>query len=691
MNTRRDRRTTRAVAVLAVLAARLAFGEGELDYTFHAGGTTFAPLPYVLDATYASCAGGDVVVQPDGKMLIGGACDLADLTAQSPYQYTAVATVLRLNADGTLDTSFGNAAWPSSMTYPAVPGYQFIATGTVVVSGSVSVALRPDGRIVVGGSFADVTRFNAQSIAIAQLTADGAFDATFGSGGVTTRALAANTGGDNLLSRIAIDGAGRIVIAGSYFAAGSSSSANSDFLFGVIAGDGASATLSSYAFDLGGTLADRALDVAIDSQGRYVFAGSVTPVAAALECGILRVDPATLQPDPTFGGAGAQTFSFDTGGFNDECVALALRGDDSIVLAANVSGTGVGVAHLDASGQYDATFGRRLVPALASVGRVAIQSWDGKILLAGDELGSGACGSCAYDFGVVRLTPAGAVDTAFTATTPGSGPGLVVVDFAFEQPYPAYFQAFDHAHAIAFDGHDAVVAGTSSADSANQSYVPEVRFAVTRLGVDDIFRADFEAPGGIACRSGSLSPSGFASHVATTFEGANVCIPPATFSVDGYGSVSVCATSTCGGGVPGCPAVLHTQPGTAAFTDHSGLPAPSFTLDLSGVPAQLDPFDAPIQYSLFGLGQSCTATFSNSAFAISGTLDIDSDHQWGGFPYAIESVSVDGFTTSATGCLAPLIDAAVADYAPLVTQYLEASVAAMLPATYQGVDVCQKQ
>ena len=72
-----------------------------------------------------------VVVQPDGKILIGG-----DFTTLSPNGGAAVTRnhIARLNPDGTLDTAFNPNA--NSSVY--------------------SIAVQADGKILVGGVFTDI-------------------------------------------------------------------------------------------------------------------------------------------------------------------------------------------------------------------------------------------------------------------------------------------------------------------------------------------------------------------------------------------------------------------------------------------------------------------------------------------------------------------------------------------------------
>src|SRR5262249_33731987 len=96
------------------------------------------------------------IVQPDGKILIGG----------KVAQGTGAAILVRYNPNGTLDTSFG------------VGGRADLTRLTN--SWVTDIALRPDGRILLGlGQNGSV-----QSL-VAQLNANGTFDATFGGNGVS--------------------------------------------------------------------------------------------------------------------------------------------------------------------------------------------------------------------------------------------------------------------------------------------------------------------------------------------------------------------------------------------------------------------------------------------------------------------------------------------------------------------------
>jgi uncharacterized delta-60 repeat protein len=195
------------------LEARLLFAAGELDPTFGREGTVLTHLSANDDIAYG------VAVLPDGKVLASGR------TGGNQF------SVARYNADGSLDTTFGRggADGDGVATAPAftggnpggeadeialLPGGKFLLAGSagafsgmmlarfledgtldttfarggtdgdgvVVVpffpGGAGAMVVRPDGRIVLGGSVGDgAGHFKA---ALARFTAGGELDPTFG-------------------------------------------------------------------------------------------------------------------------------------------------------------------------------------------------------------------------------------------------------------------------------------------------------------------------------------------------------------------------------------------------------------------------------------------------------------------------------------------------------------------------------
>jgi uncharacterized delta-60 repeat protein/uncharacterized repeat protein (TIGR01451 family) len=115
-------------------------------------------------------------LQPDGKILIGGEFSSYDATNRN--------AIARINADGSLDTSFA----PSSG-----------ANDTVF-----AITMQPDGKIVIGGQFTKVN--GVPQAHIARLNTDGSLDTTFNSA----------TGFDDNVYAIAVQPDGKLVVGGAF-------------------------------------------------------------------------------------------------------------------------------------------------------------------------------------------------------------------------------------------------------------------------------------------------------------------------------------------------------------------------------------------------------------------------------------------------------------------------------------------
>ncbi|MBP7154460.1 MAG: delta-60 repeat domain-containing protein [Flavobacteriales bacterium] len=140
-----------------------------------------------LDAGFNANADPDVfavfcfAVQPDGKILVGGQFESFNGTGQS--------MITRLNVDGTVDLSFNPGA-----------GADWIVS---------TIALQPDGKILVGGNF---TSFDGISrTGITRLNSNGSQDPSFNPGtGLGSIGIATD------ISAFAVEPDGRIIIAGSF-------------------------------------------------------------------------------------------------------------------------------------------------------------------------------------------------------------------------------------------------------------------------------------------------------------------------------------------------------------------------------------------------------------------------------------------------------------------------------------------
>lgn len=134
-----------------------------------------------LDTNFNPGTGADnsvnsVILQPDGKILIGG-----NFTS---YNETIINRIARLNADGSLDTGFN--------------------PGTGANNSVFSILLQPEGKILIGGNF---TSYNGTSInRIARLNSDGSLDNSFDSG----------TGFNGSALSLALQQDGKILIGGNF-------------------------------------------------------------------------------------------------------------------------------------------------------------------------------------------------------------------------------------------------------------------------------------------------------------------------------------------------------------------------------------------------------------------------------------------------------------------------------------------
>lgn len=134
-----------------------------------------------LDTTFNLRGGADEVVntillQPDGKIIIGGAFTTYDDKGRNG--------IARLNADGSLDASFNVGAGAND------------AVNTL--------ALQPDGKIVIGGAFTSFD--NAERNFIARLNADGSLDTSFNVG----------AGADDIVLTVTLQNDGKVIIGGAF-------------------------------------------------------------------------------------------------------------------------------------------------------------------------------------------------------------------------------------------------------------------------------------------------------------------------------------------------------------------------------------------------------------------------------------------------------------------------------------------
>ncbi|MBP7449368.1 MAG: T9SS type A sorting domain-containing protein [Flavobacteriales bacterium] len=268
--------------------------DGTLDNSFSTDGKV------TTDFGMGHDYGKSVAIQPDGKILVTG---YANNGTDDDF------ALARYNMDGTLDNSF------------SADGKVTTAFGTDDNYG-ISVAIQPDGRIVVAGfSFIGTD----SDFALARYSVDGSLDYSFSVDGKVTTAF--GTGGDVGYS-VAIQPDGKIVVAGL-----SLIGTDGDFALARYNIDGSldnSFSIDGKVTTTFGTGVDRGNSVAIQPDGRIVVAGyayigaepdfAVARYISGLDIGVIEFSLATntplIYPNPIDGHAtleytlpGAETIS----------------------------------------------------------------------------------------------------------------------------------------------------------------------------------------------------------------------------------------------------------------------------------------------------------------------------------------------------------------------------------------------
>jgi uncharacterized delta-60 repeat protein len=165
----------------AILLIRLN-PNGTFDSTFDSDGivTTF----WGSDRSGASC----VSVQPDGKLVVGGACE-------TPGGNSRFA-IFRFNSDGSLDSTFGS----NGRIITGIPG---------AYAGARCVVTQDDGKILLGGTVGSSQARN--NFILMRCSGEGTIDSTFGLNGIVVADFYHN---DDNLGSIVIQEDGKILVCG---------------------------------------------------------------------------------------------------------------------------------------------------------------------------------------------------------------------------------------------------------------------------------------------------------------------------------------------------------------------------------------------------------------------------------------------------------------------------------------------
>lgn len=155
---------------------------GQVDTAFGSGGSTVATLG---SGTTNYCH--QLVMQTDGKVVIAGGTLRNSIGDFVMARYTTT---------GALDASFGSGGVVSTEFGGRLPSSSDEAS---------AIALQPDGKLLLGG-------YTEGKFAVARYSSAGALDTTFGTGGKVSFAF--GSGVDDQIKSIALQPDGKIVVAG---------------------------------------------------------------------------------------------------------------------------------------------------------------------------------------------------------------------------------------------------------------------------------------------------------------------------------------------------------------------------------------------------------------------------------------------------------------------------------------------
>ena len=370
---------------IVVVGSSLDIPPGDWDmavvrFTSGSPDSTFSPPDGM--AKIAVGPGDDVAeaveIQPDGKIVMAGS-----VNDGTDYNFG----VIRLNADGSLDPSFGSGGKVDTPVRP------------LCADVGNDMLLQSDGKIVLTGyssGGAGDTR-----VGLLRYNPDGSLDSTFGSGGVTNTLIGGESSYGNA---IAIQADGKLVVAGSAKTAGVHDIAvvryNTDgSLDTSFDTDGAATTAI-------GSGADVARAVAIQPDGKILIAGS-SHNGSNNDFAMVRYET-DGSLDTSFGTGGKVTYAVGSG--DDVANDLYVQPDGRIIVIGSSYNDGAGfeldaaVARFLPDGSVDQSFGTSGVVtvhwSLGDAGYAAAVQLDGKLVVAGAvEIG----GCCGRDFLLLRL------------------------------------------------------------------------------------------------------------------------------------------------------------------------------------------------------------------------------------------------------------------------------------------------
>lgn len=358
--------------------------DGDSDMTFASGGFAVSAVTapfYVVEA--------DAALAPDGSVLVASTAGVSNGSRATRFAVT------RFDANGALDTGFGNNGVAQVDFSDGVADYPAYANALVRT---------PSGQWIVAGRVGD-----ANNVGITRLHADGTLDSSFGTAGRTKLVFGA---GNNSLYDVVVDAADRTWLLVGTIPSNSLIRLTPQGVPDPTFGNAGVLTLNApccYGF----------LALAFDAQGRILLGGTrnTNSLAMAVQ---RRLPDGSI--DTTFANQGTFALAVNA---NSGVQRLLPTADGGLIALGNsgaTQGGSMAKGHLTAlrltsSGQLDDGFGTAGISVVDFAGEEnglgfpdvhATLGTDGKILIARATAEAGA-------IRVARLLPNGQPDATFAS------------------------------------------------------------------------------------------------------------------------------------------------------------------------------------------------------------------------------------------------------------------------------------
>ncbi|MVN89119.1 hypothetical protein GO986_20470 [Deinococcus sp. HMF7620] len=301
-------------------------------------GTDFAATRYSADGVLDSSFGtnGYAIVNRTGVDSLTALAVQGDNKVVLIGTTTTSARIVRLNANGSLDTTFDT---------DGIVDFKYSTTALVQVPNAVEI--QSDGKIVVAGYTSEAGN-DYENVALARFNANGSFDTSFDGDGIvitdaTQRIASVTSSGSDRANGLTIQSDGKIVTVGSV--GDRNLGSRQDIIVARYLTTGALDTSFGSGgigfFDPGrsGNALDTANAVRQQTDGKLVIAGNSNNGAATGTDPLLMRLTTTGALDTAYGTQGYLRAPIDSGSITEYGYALDLQSDGKAVAAGTVTGS----------------------------------------------------------------------------------------------------------------------------------------------------------------------------------------------------------------------------------------------------------------------------------------------------------------------------------------------------------------